>query len=504
MVSSSSTSSQPRLSSHIAIDLSQRTTAKALESLSQMTKRMRKIKSAMVYTSRAGVGIHRRISPQDVIHIFTVLGQMPNLTSVVVDLNRPRHHTGNGGLPLNALIRLLRSSKRLQSLQLRQLDVSVISVRDSPAAWQELCRCFAKHKHLQRISIFNCIGKNISCVIGVVAKHARSLRQCQLVGASISSPALARLTSTTCHPRLKTLELEELPDINDAQIARLCSDLEKNDCQLEELRIRSSFLTEAAGDRLALMLCLNTSLRTILLHLDCERFANSMAHCFGVNTTLRNVDLRCYGDDEAVSHNVVQMALALQYSPIQKLRLCLEIEPLEFQHDILDAFRFMLMGDTNTSLQELILDDGIQTYPVSEQLQLQLELNQCGYSRFIRTYDTSSSGVTPQQWMQALQTASDAENLNVIYTILSNCPTLICGAATAMFEEQQPAMDSSSKMDASSKRRRYGILSSVVSTKRTSSSSPTSSRRTAALPTKAPSGKSLLRVVKAILAPSAA
>lgn len=511
MVASASAAPLPDPSSHIAVDLSQRTTAQALESLSKMTKRMSKIRSARVFTSRAGVGIHPQISPQDMIHIFRVLGQMPNLTSAVVDLSRPRHYTGNGGLPLNALIQLLKT--RLQSLQLRQLDVTLTTTNpnDGQAAWKELCRCLAKHKHLQKMSITNCVGKNICCLVGVVVKHARSLRRFQLVGTTISPPALVRLTSKQYHPYLQSIQLEDVPDLDDDQVSRLCNGLEKQDCQLQELHLRSSILTEAAGDRLALMLCLNTSLHTVHFHLDCERFANSMAHCLGINSTLRNVDLRCYGDDEAVSHNVVQIALALQHSPIQRLRLCLEIEPLDFQQDILDAFGFLLVGDntTNTSLQELVLDDGIQTYPLSEELQLQLELNRCGYSRYIRTEEDGGSGVTTQEWMQVLHAASQVGNLSVLYTTLSNCPTLICGADRVPGEEQKSAMDgSSSKMDASSKRRRYhGILSSVVSstTKRTASSSPISNRRKFALPSRTGSGsKSLRKRVIGILVPSAA
>ena len=451
-----------RSTSHIALDLSQSNTLEALESLSNMSKTMSKIKSASVYTSRPGVGIHPMMGDTPGIErIFGMLANMPNLKEVKVDLNRPHHFTGNGDMTLRALTLLLRGAKNLQTLQLCQLDLRILASasscsgsgggdqqqqqqqqqqpqphRDAGAAVvEEFSEVVAQLKHWRAFHVTNCTGRGMGLVMNLLAHRSNSLRVVRIVGTPLLATTLPLLTA---RPRqLHVLSIKDVPEVTDGQVALLALNLAHPACALKELEIRSSALTEAAGEALVDMLWMNQSIEKLYLHLDCESLGVSIANCFCSNTTLRQVDLRCYGDDEAVSRSTVQIANALRHNQtLQKMRLCLEIEPHEYQDDIVCAFQQALRPDHNTTLCELILDDGIQDYPLPPEIELALQLNRSGYASMVTSSQTNQ--VSMNQWVHALATRDI--DTSTIYTILRGCPMLFSAAIHDDNDGCQPAV----------------------------------------------------------------
>jgi hypothetical protein len=407
-----------KTSSSISVDLSRSGTLSALESLSRLTECMSKIRSASVYTSRAGVGIHpANGGTAGIQRMFQILAGMPNLRQITVDLNRPHHFAGNGDLSLQALAVLLKGARRLQSLQLHQLDLGKTS-----SAVEELTQLLPKLKHWRTIQIVNCIGPGIGSFVNLIAKHSSSIRTVRIVSTPLPPTALVQLT---IRPQLQVLQLEDLPDVTECQIAQVAMNLEHPRCLLQELRLRSSLLTDAAGQALTDMLWANKSLEKLYLHLDSEALAQGIADCLAANTTLRQVDLRCYGDDEAVKQHVIQMALALRHNQtLRQLRLCLEVEPHEYQTDIVQAFQETLLHH-NTSLGELRLDDGIQKYDLPSDFQLSLKLNRSGFAQLAASSQLNQ--VHMNQWIAAL--AMPDADVSTIYTILQSCPMLFSDTA---------------------------------------------------------------------------
>ncbi|CAB9498445.1 expressed unknown protein [Seminavis robusta] len=524
-----------RGSSFIAVDLSNGGTLAALESLERMTKRMSKIRSAFVFTSRAGVGIHPKIGTGGLQAIFSILAKMPNLKEVKIDLNRPHHYCGNGDLTIKALTNLLAntsgSPSRLQSVQFHQLDLysdasashtssactnkSVLSANCQSAAqdWKDFAAQLPKHKHWRGIEVVNCTGAGIGALMTVLSKHSKSLKSVKVVGTPMPNAVLSRFTA---RPQLVSLQLEDLPDITDCQVAQLAMNLEHPHCLLKELHVRSSLLTEAAGDALTDMLWANKSLKKLCLHLDCETLASGIAHCLIVNTTLQEVDLRCYGDDEAVTLSVKHVAEALQQNQsLRRLRLCLEIEFCDFEQDIVDAFAHALKY--NRTLTELVLDDGIAKHPLPQDLKFQIQLNLTGYSQLIASNNQATS---TNQWIDALATPDN--DLNTLYTILRNSPTLFAPPVpedlasspstttkTVLVDTSSMMSDDMSSSSSSSKLRfrlpfRSRSNDSMPALKELASSNSSSSNSSKKSSTgSGSSGKSLRRKMMKILTPAA-
>jgi hypothetical protein len=427
-----------KASSHISVDLSRFSTISALESLSNLTKCVSKITSASVYTSCAGIGVHSEIGgTAGIQRIFELLAGMTNLRQVTVDLNRPQHFAGPGDVSLQALVVLLQAAKRLESLRLHQMDL----VRTTNAM-EDLVQLLPTLKKWRTLHVINCLGPVIGSFVNLVARHSHSMKVVRILATPLPPVALAELTA---RPQLKILQLHDLPNVTDFEVVQVAMNLEHPQCILQELHLRSSILTDTAGQALTDMLFINKSLEKLYLHLDSEAVVQGMANCLATNTTLQRVDLRCYGDDGTVSQNVMQMALALRCNQtLSKLRLCLEVEPHDHQTDIVKAFQETLQHH-NTSLRQVRLDDGIQKYDLPTEFELALNLNRSGFAQLAASPQPNQ--VPMNQWITAL-TMSDAD-LSTTYTILHNCPMLF-SAASATNED---LLEDSSSGSTTSKRR---------------------------------------------------
>ena len=494
--------------SYIAVDLSQSNICSALASLQKFKTGIERITTARVYTSVQSTGIH----DQDLIRVFGIIGNFPNLKHVQVNL-RYAHFPNHGAVPLEALACLLQGGKsktgrrRLKSLQFRNVHLS----SSSSGQAQRLCDALKCQKRLQEIEVVDCTGR-MAAFFSAVSMHAKNLRRLRVDGTLLGS-SWTWVNLCEAHPALRSLQLEDVPDINDDKMADLANALRDPQCRIQELVIASSIVTDKSGNVLTEMLLVNQSIRHLTLHLDCERLGTAMANCMKRNSNLRSLDVRCYGDDDNVLDDIIQLSHAL-YPPktdmtatgattstgggsnLQKLRLRLEIEPYEFGQIILDTFGAMMPH--NDTLQELVLDDGSEHYPLPTDTQLKLKLNECGYSKYRQASLQGKRNDKHQMLFDALVAGKD--DPSVSFSILSNHPQVIveaCQEAVYAGEMQtdtaQPVGSSKTIKSMTSKQTPSGAPHPFPTVKTTASSRMP--RRT--------TSKSLRRRVLSILAPSA-
>jgi len=574
-----------RATSHIAVDLSDRHIGKALASLERMTKRMSKIKSAQIFLGRPrSVGIHKKLTPSVLIQIFGILGQMPNLKIVKIDLNLVSNSSNSsatastapvGGaavLPLTALTVLVQGARRLRTMQLHNLDLLLLqdlssctessssSSSDTSTATdlQDFAAALREHKNFNSLEMISCGGiasaatvpcathadastgsnsharctnhsNSMSRVLACILKYAKYLKELRVEGTSFGQyhvhSILGRISKAVTDSCLTKVSLQEIPDLHDAHIVELSMALASPYCKVQALELRSSILTEEAGDALTTMLLINQSITHLTLHLDCEQLGSAMARVFRHNNTLQHVDLRCYGDDEEVCQSVLEMARALRLrrcsssgcrkhiakrsgyasspssskireSQVQSLRLSLEIEPYQCQNEILAQFAATLKH--NHILSTLVLDDGIEPYVLTEDMQFDLKLNRCGYSRF--TKDIGNANVTtPTQYLDAM--AQESDDINVLFTILNQHPELLCQAAlapeTTATKEATPCDDSDAEEVVQSPKKKSSLPRQILYTRQSSLSPKPIKKTTSSM------GKSIKRRFLTILAPSA-
>lgn len=383
-----------------------------------------KVRTAHVY---ADAPVHKRkreSSDARIVDIFEALGNLPNLTTLHVDLGQLM------GLPIRALTVLFggpRASK-LASLQLTKLQFV-----GTAQHLQELRCTLRELTSLHSIKINACRG-DPQAVEGLLLDPP-SLSTIEVTSTSISpldlSPEEANdklVQLLRFSPKLKTLSLINLPQgqAGDGPIQALAAELSRNlSTQLTELTIVSSLLGMESGKAISNMLQLNTTIQSLSLQLDWEDSGVSIANMLKRNQTLKSLDLRVYGDEDSVSGSAIEMARALAApgaSKLRKLRLCFEFHPNLITEEVVAAFQDALQ--TNEHLSKLVLTDSIEKCPLPVSTKTKLRLNRLGVPQLLRNQDDVVGNATAvhEAIVEAIIMAKN--DIHVLYDLVSSYPTL--------------------------------------------------------------------------------
>lgn len=423
---------------NLAVDLGSKHAGPALEVLLKMEKRRYKVRSARVFSTSGYIYSKKGVSSGTTIaEVFDLLSRLPNLKYLTVDF----HHA----LPLHALC-FLSQCPRLKELVLENVQLSgdcesQTKAETSPASGEEdvtflVNNVLANSPALQELSLINCKG---APALETLFKSGlpNTLKKLTIgntpIGTGMETIGLA-MAQLGSNPNLLSLKLHDVPNLQDIHIQTLTATaLASNNSNLTELEFTSNLLGAAAGQAIVQSLHDNCKLEHLKLHMDWEDCGAPVAEMLQTNTHLKQLDLRLYGDDDKVREDAILIAQALQQqdsSALRRLRLCMEMEPCEEDQAIVDAFDIALQS--NLQLKYLELDDSIEDFPLPLTLRSKLKLNRSGAPKLWKR----GHAATHEHFVQAITNQRD--DLNTIFHILREEPTLICEALAGNSTEQSP------------------------------------------------------------------
>lgn len=103
---------------------------------------------------------------------------------------------------------------------------------------------------------------------------------------------------------------------------------------------------------------------------------------------------------------------------LQKLRLCVEIDPERHNDPILEQIEQAL--ESNETLQVVQIDDSVELFPLPASLETKLRLNQCGARTLLRSEKAHGPALINA-------TISQKDHIDTVFHILSNQPSLLLG-----------------------------------------------------------------------------
>jgi len=109
---------------------------------------------------------------------------------------------------------------------------------------------------------------------------------------------------------------------------------------------------------------------------------------------------------------------ALMTPILQKLRLCVEIDPERHNDPILEQIEQAL--ESNETLQVVQIDDSVELFPLPASLETKLRLNQCGARTLLRSEQAHGPAL-----INAM--ISQKDHIDTVFHILSNQPSLLLG-----------------------------------------------------------------------------
>ena len=355
--------------SHIVVDLASTKVEAALSELTKITKIGKKVKKATVHANTLVEfpGRFGRVTfeTKHVLCVFEALAKLPNLHSLIIELN---FHVIS--LPVSAILAVFR--KR----QLKRLTLKHLHLLGSEQDFEELRHLAQLQTSLKGLSLDSCRGLGATRAL---VYHLPCVQELRIVSSALAPTGALREAEVAnlVTPHLRSLKLDDIPDLHDKVCIALANTLANTFSQVQELHLASSMLSEEATRAITTALQSNTALRKLTLHVDSEDVGMFVADIIAANTSLESIDMRLHNDANFVGEICWHMAQALQMNTNLKcLRLRLEIELDTLPAFAVDAFANALK--TNSSLQMLSLDDGIYRYPLPPDIKLQLALNECG------------------------------------------------------------------------------------------------------------------------------
>lgn len=401
-------------SSHICVDLASSKVEAALAALTKITKLGKKVRKATVHANTLveHPGRFGRINfdAKHILYVFEVLANLPNLKSLVIELN---FHVIS--FPVSAILAIFRKK------QLKRLTLKRVHLGGCREDMEELGQLASSQAALTSFTM--------DCCRGIGATRALVYRLPNVQDLRVSSTALAPGADLVT-PDLRVLKLDDVPDLYDEDCVALAQALCDRNNQVEDFYLVSSIVSEEATHAVTKALQNNSTLRNVTLHLDSEDAGYCMAEVVASNTTsLKSVDIRLHNDVESVARACGQMAHALRTNTnVKSLRLRMDIELESLPECVVEAFETTLR--TNTTLQFLSLDDGIYRYPLSPDMKLQLALNECGGRALLRQDQTTGDDMV-EALIRAAHKKDTAHSPNARHTsldatfyLLSNVPEL--------------------------------------------------------------------------------
>ena len=379
----------------------------------------------------------------NLLEVFRIISMLPNLSQVRIDLDFEI------SLPLQALIILFQGKNNLSYLHCLNFYF-----KGSHEEIIELQSLLKTNDCLKHVRFQNCRG---SKAVGVLMVCPPALHSIELNNTNISRSQLEAnviLASLMKSKYLKSLSLKNIPNFCDDHIKTMALELSLGVHVLKELIITSNVLGKVSAEMLTKMLHFNHTIEKLVLHIDHEDVGYLMAEALQVNTTLKSVSLRIYGD-ESVTENCIAIARALysqeptvcsSLSPLQKLRLCVEVGPRELKKGIISEFKKAVA--ISDSLKKLRLDDTIDQLHLPKAMRTKLALNRCGVSKLLRSdlagapNDNATTNLPSANIHDRLVEAiiSERNNLDVIHYILSETPELCVEACKNQKEKKNTVL----------------------------------------------------------------
>ena len=416
-------------SSHICVDLASSKVEAALAALTKINKLGKKVRKATVHANTLveHPGRFGRINfdAKHILYVFEVLAKLPNLKSLVIELN---FHVIS--FPVSAILAIFRK-KQLKRLTLKRLHL--VGCRED---MEELGQLASSQAALTSFTM--------DCCRGIGATRALVYRLPNVQDLRVSSTALApgnlhkREAADLVTPELRVLKLDDVPDIYGEDCVALAQALCDPKNQVEDFYLVSSMISEEATHAVTKALQNNTTLRNVTLHLDSEDAGYCMAEVVASNTTaLESIDIRLHNDVESVARACGQMAHALRTNTnVKSLRLRMDIELESLPECVVEAFESTLR--TNTTLQFLSLDDGTYRYPLSPDMKLQLALNECGGRALLRQEQTTGEDMV-EALIRAAHKKDTAHSPNARHTSLDSTFYLLSSVPELALQALEPS-----------------------------------------------------------------
>ena len=367
--------------------------------------------------------------------IFALLSKLPNLKYVIVQLFQI--------LPLETMVPLL-NSRSLRSLRIVHARLSVglyASDDEYDNEHRETVANAIRPSKVQELSLSHCRGVGAVAVLLERLTQLRILKISNTPANSTSVSTHATLQTIVQSPCLVSLKLRNVPDLSKKELVGMLQELQdiNSTTRLHELEVTSSCLDGSAGIAVSQMMMHNRTIQKLALQVDWENCGRHIAQMLSINRTLASLAVRLYGDDEMVHKDALLIAKALggkgeeangtkrtTYSTcsLLNLKLCVELELSEVDSivvgSIVAAFDDAL--ESNDTLCFLQVTDSLVCMGLSPSLSAKILLNACGASKLLRSMQHPSQA----KLVQAI--ASSRNDLNTLYQILSDHPSLIIEA----------------------------------------------------------------------------
>jgi hypothetical protein len=420
----SSTSS--RGSGSIIVDLARMETLPALKALRNTPDLRQNITSASVNADSCVWYGEVQLVRVALIEAFRLLGELPRLERVTVDLSDLK-------IPVAALTELLKGTKVLKELHF--MNVQLMGPTEA------LEKVLQAHKQLVHVRFMRCGGAAIqSFMIHLPALKKLELRYTTVgrVSKSCRDPWVVLGLSTT----LQSLTVQELTDLQTehalAFVSALTEQQLRQTSQLMELHITSDSTSgvngQAIGEAVAdlfMLYPLNT-IKTLSLKLGktWETAGATVASILQLNPRINSLCVDLTGK-EATAVQAMAIFRALQNnSYVRRLKLCLDRdmdldEPLEvsFHH----ALHNLLLEHNHVLQSVTVLDENRDRYPLGAAIQHKLKLNASKVPALLHcTTATKNAQQHHRDYINAMIDSKDSHD--VLFYAISNQPSLLLDA----------------------------------------------------------------------------
>jgi hypothetical protein len=429
-----------RTTRRIVVDLRQSSSLPALVALGHCTQRT-KVKSALI--EKYGT---YRVSLQP---IMKALGQLPNLCTLTVDLDRKR-------LSVGTLVVLVKSVKGLRDLTLKN---AVFTGTLCDQIELERTLVSPLYCNIRRLSLSHCQG---TAVVSAFLTKTTSLKMLRISNCRISQCDMGGGASLVQmfqqNLGLRCLTLESIPDLEDKHLVQLSDSMsDRNNNHIEGFHIISSNIGQEAGEALANLL-LSWRSRISQLTLNLGREWSTIGYTFASvlsssnASSLTSLQLRLTGSDldgHDIAVTALQIGDALRLSRTRLTRLEFNVDLdtfVGFGHDsrVLRFYEDVLR--TNHLLQDLRFFDSCResgiaanrghsertntqhlpeptSLPMTPYLKMKLTLNGSGLSTMIHeSLGENRSPLSLASYVQAIYTIKD--DISCAFYAISRNPTL--------------------------------------------------------------------------------
>jgi hypothetical protein len=420
-------SNNNRSSSHIAVDLCQRNSLRALAILCSTKGRKGKVKSAFVHVQDGSEWQAMEDTLQTMVAAFAMLGSLPNLRSLTMDL---QHRT----LPVESLLMLLEGARGLKELELRRVSIPGERTPES------LHKVLLAHTSLQSLTFSHCQACE---VVQAFISQLPLLLDLKIIDTKISGQETVSsmvLNGVCRRDQLRRLHLEDVPDLHDEHIRSLASTLATTR-NLHQLHLSSISLGERAGRAVAKMLMTNNSINKVTLELGYwSKCGSAMAQVLQTNTSVTQLKVLLTGSHQASVENKARELLAAlsgNYSNVTDVTLCIldtSTNPSRIDGPLLDSFVnvhqvWKALDDvleTNHTLEKVVIMDAcLQTIDTPASTQASLDRNRAGLSRLLygTDQDQDHEDNFHEKYISAI--IDHKNNLDLVYFAICNYPSIL-------------------------------------------------------------------------------